>query len=77
MTMTLMKIRPTISMPVMTFLPSVAASSTARNHCEAAASIAATLTQTAAMRGERDVDRRIAGVAASQPFQRARVVVEP
>src|SRR2546430_10044757 len=64
-----------MSMPVMTFFPSVAASSTARS-CSRAC-IAATLPQPPAMGVERVVDRSVAGLRPGQSFQRIRVVVEP
>src|ERR1700675_4288060 len=62
-------------MPVMTFLPSVAASSTASNW--SSASIGVTLTQASAMGGHGTVDGRVPGVRPRQPLERARIVVEP
>src|SRR2546425_3800656 len=66
---------PTMSMPVMTFLPSVAASSTASNW--SSANIGVTLTQASAMGRQGTIDRRVSGVRPGQPLERARIVVEP
>src|SRR5438093_5831916 len=72
-----MKIRPVISMPVMTFLPSVAASSAATSEAMIAANTGATLAQPHAVSHERGVDRRSAGRGTREPFERARIVVQP
>src|SRR5215210_7391420 len=57
--MTLTKISPVMSMPVMTFFPSVAASSTATSHCSAT-SIGATLPQSSAVSRKRGVHGAVA-----------------
>src|SRR5437867_13335000 len=64
-----------MSMPVITFFPSVAASSTASNW--SSANIGVTLTQAPAMGGQGTIDRRVSGVRAGQPLEWARIVVEP
>src|SRR6266581_484997 len=64
-----------MSMPVMTFLPSVAASSTASNW--SSASIGVTLTQASAMGRQGTIDRRVSGVRPGQPLEWARIVVKP
>src|SRR5947209_11140490 len=64
-----------MSMPVMTFFPSVAASSTA-SQCSTA-SIGATLAQPPAMGGDGEVDRLVARVLACQALEQTGVVVEP
>src|SRR5439155_21953570 len=62
-------------MPVMTFLPSVAASSTASNW--SSASIGVTLTQASAMGHQGTVDGGVAGTSPGQPLEWIRIVVEP
>src|SRR2546425_4361063 len=62
-------------MPVMTFLPSVAASSTASNW--SSASIGVTLTQASAVGREGTLDGSVAGLLRGQPLERGRIVVEP
>src|SRR5262245_34109928 len=74
MAITPMKIRPVMSIPVMTFLPSVAASSTASHAI--ADSIGKTLTQSLAVSRQRRVDGRVAGIRACEPLERPRIVVE-
>src|SRR5215831_4616049 len=72
-----MKISPVINMPVMTFFPSVAASSAATREATSEASTSATLPQSRAVSRERDVHRRVAGGRPCQPLEQARIVVEP
>src|SRR5512133_4058298 len=64
-----------MSMPVMTFLPSVAASSAASNW--SSASVGVTLTQASALGRQGVVDSRVAGPSPREPLERARVVVQP
>src|SRR5436190_19991375 len=68
--------RPTISIPVITFLPSVAASSPARSVCSSA-SIGATLAQPQSVSLVGARDRLVAGPDTRGTFERPRVVVEP
>src|SRR6188768_2790536 len=67
-----MKIRPTISMPVITFLPSSAASAT---KIEMKASTGATLPQPPGVRDERARDRLVPRGVPRQPLQRAGIAV--
>jgi hypothetical protein len=75
MAITAMKIRPVMSMPVMTFFPSVAASSTASHAI--AASTSSTLTQPLGVSAERRIDCLITGIGARESLERAGIVVEP
>src|SRR5947208_14474550 len=68
--------RPTISIPVITFLPSAAALSPARNVCSSA-SIGATLAQPFRVSRECALDGVVACAPSCEPLQRARIVVEP
>src|SRR5206468_3139225 len=72
-----MKIRPVISMPVMTFLPSVAASSAATSEAMRAANTGATLAQPHAVGSKRRVHRGVTDCAAREPLERAWIVVQP
>src|SRR4051812_42519341 len=63
-----------MSMPVMTFLPSVAASSTASNW--SSASIAVTLTQACMMGRQGTLDGGVARPSPGQTLERSGIVVE-
>src|SRR3954468_15871493 len=67
--------RPTISIPLINFLPSVAASSPARSVCSSA-SIAATLAQPQSVSLVRARVRLIARPGARGTLERPRIVVE-
>src|SRR6266516_371249 len=76
--MTLRKTSPTSSMPVITFLPSVAASSTATGrNTPSIWVIGATLSEPSLVRGEGARDGLGAGDAQRHLEQRARVAAEP
>src|SRR5436305_12262232 len=68
--------RPTISIPVITFLPSAAALSPARNVCSSA-SIGATLAQPFGVSRKCALDGVVACASSSEPLQRPGIVVEP